>query len=155
MSDDSAQHGDLLFLLRQAGQLLRARALRSVRGRGIRLTPEQWGLLGVVAQDGGMTQAALARKTHRDAAALTRLIDVLENQGMLERLPSRVDRRANVIHLTSLGKAMHAALAEGMMGAMDIDGGSFTRDQTEQLRELLVKFCASLRKQDDDRALLQ
>jgi DNA-binding MarR family transcriptional regulator len=72
----------------------------------ITLTKEQWSILGVLWQNDGCSQQTLANKTYRDKPSITRLIDNLEKENLVERRPDVKDRRLKKIFLTIKGKTI-------------------------------------------------
>ncbi|UUC47192.1 MarR family winged helix-turn-helix transcriptional regulator [Flavobacterium cerinum] len=85
------------------------------KANGITLTKEQWSILAVLWKKNGCSQQVLADDTYRDKPSITRLIDNLEKEALVERRPDKNDRRLNLIFLTEKGKAME----EGVMKIVD------------------------------------
>lgn len=52
----------------------------------------------------GVTQQELCNATFKDKPSMTRLIDNMEKQHLVIRVPDKKDRRTNKIHLTENGK---------------------------------------------------
>lgn len=86
--------------------------LNNFRKNNIALTKEQWTILGVLWQDDGCSQQTLADRTYKDKPGITRLIDNLEKESLVERRPDTKDRRLNLIFLTSKGKAIEKEVIE-------------------------------------------
>lgn len=101
IKEDSASQ--LIFRL---ARLLRHGADGFMRDRGIGLTPEQWGLLWKVARREGGLQADLADPVLKDHPNVTKMLDVLEKKGLVEREPDPNDRRSKEVWLTEQGKAL-------------------------------------------------
>lgn len=78
--------------------------LNNFKKNNITLTKEQWTILGVLWLDDGCTQQTLADRTYKDKPGITRLIDNLEKENLVERRPHAKDRRLNLIFLTPKGK---------------------------------------------------
>jgi DNA-binding MarR family transcriptional regulator len=51
-----------------------------------------------------LSQQELCNRTFRDKPSITRLIDNLEKQFMVKRMPSKSDRRINLVCLTDVAK---------------------------------------------------
>ena len=86
--------------------------LNNFRKNNISLTKEQWTILSVLWQNDGCSQQTLADKTYRDKPGITRLIDNLEKEHLVERRPDAKDRRLNLIFLTSEGKIIEKEVIE-------------------------------------------
>lgn len=65
------------------------------------ITPGQWNLMNQLASAGELSQRALAEKTNKEQATITRYLDTLSRKGLIERNPDKNDRRAHLISLTS------------------------------------------------------
>ncbi len=68
------------------------------------LTPEQWTVMLYLSGQDGVTQQQLCNAVYKDKPSMTRLIDALEREHIVERRPSDRDRRANNVHLTARGR---------------------------------------------------
>lgn len=53
----------------------------------------------------GASQRELASRIGRSPAAMTRIVDMLEAAGMVERRPHKFDRRLNLVAITEAGRA--------------------------------------------------
>lgn len=79
---------------------------RNFRKEGLEFTPEQWTILANLWHKEGVTQQELCNATFKDKPSMTRLIDNLEKQHLVERKADNCDRRANLIFLTQEGKSL-------------------------------------------------
>ena len=86
------------FLVHDVARLLRRRFEQNARGSG--LTRAQWQVLAYLAQNEGINQTGLADLLEIEAVTLGRIVDKLETQGLVERLPDPADRRAWILRLT-------------------------------------------------------
>jgi MarR family transcriptional regulator for hemolysin len=67
-------------------------------------------VLDALAAEEGLTQRALAELLSIEGPTLTRLLDGLEAQKLVERRPSPADRRAYRIYSTAEGRALYEQL---------------------------------------------
>jgi DNA-binding MarR family transcriptional regulator len=65
-------------------------------------------VLGDSASAGGMTQRALTAATVMDKVAVNRAVKVLEERGLIARVPNPGDGRSHLLALTGEGRAIHA-----------------------------------------------
>ncbi len=99
---------ELLFSL-ISGKLSAAinrRLYRVFRQKAIEITPEQWTVLYYLWSRDGVTQQELCNLTFKDKPSMTRLIDNLEKLNCVQRIPSKKDRRINIIKLTTKGRGL-------------------------------------------------
>lgn len=79
---------------------------RNFRLNDMEITPEQWTVLLYLWEKDGVTQQELCNATFKDKPSMTRLIDNMERQHLVIRVPDKKDRRTNKIHLTENGKKL-------------------------------------------------
>ena len=63
-------------------------------------------MLTVVANGGGSSQRAIADTLGLDRATVVALVDRLEDLGLVRRIRSREDRRANAVEITAKGNRL-------------------------------------------------
>jgi DNA-binding MarR family transcriptional regulator len=68
------------------------------------ITPTQYSVLTVIGENPGLTQMAVANRLGIERARLVHLLDSLEGRKLVERVPSKTDRRSHALHLTSSGQ---------------------------------------------------
>lgn len=98
---------NLGFLLHDVARLMRRRFEQNARGMG--LTRSQCQVLAHLARNEGIQQSGLADILEIEPITLTRLLDRLEEGGLVERRAHPTDRRIRQLFLT--GKA-HPLLAD-------------------------------------------
>lgn len=91
------------YLVRVCNQLGMAQLDRVFADEG--LTAVQWSALISILFGRGPTCAALARDLAHDKGAMTRMIDTLEQKGLVRRLRDDDDRRVIQLSLTPAGEA--------------------------------------------------
>ena len=94
---DDLDH-DVGFLLHDVARLMRKRFEQNARDLG--LTRSQGQVLVFLAHNEGIHQGALAEKLDVEPITLTRILDRLEEAGLIERLLYRKDRRMRLLRLT-------------------------------------------------------
>ena len=78
---------------------------RILKEKDAGITVDQWVILQELEKENGLSQFEIATRTFKDAPTVTRIIDLLCNKQLLERLPDPEDRRKFNIFLTDSGKA--------------------------------------------------
>lgn len=92
------------FLMHEVARLMRAEFTHSVEHLG--LTQAQWQTLAHLSRNQGLKQAQLAEIMEIRAITLTRLIDRLQDAGLVERRPDPDDRRAQRLFLTAAAQPL-------------------------------------------------
>lgn len=111
---------------------------------GLNVTPDQWGILVTIFNDGEMYQSQLAECQKKDRAGIKRLVDHLHNKGLVTREPSAHDTRANIVKLTDEGKRVVEVLND--IAKISIKEGlkGFSESEITILKMLLNKLLDNL-----------
>ena len=102
--------GASLFWIQRIDQAVRQQILAGFKARGVSISAPQWEILSVLWQRDGLTQTKLAAATTIDKASITRILDRMARDGLVERRADPDDRRAFRIHLRKAGKKLHEQL---------------------------------------------
>lgn len=91
----------------------RWRKMLDERLKDLGVTQARWSTMVYLDKGGeGLTQRELANLMAIENPTLVRLLDSLEEQGLIERRPCPNDRRARRLHLTRAGRAFMDDLSE-------------------------------------------
>jgi DNA-binding MarR family transcriptional regulator len=74
------------------------------QGKVYVVTPPQWGVMAVLHGNEGMTVGTISQKRGVDAPTVTGIIKRLEQNGLIERVNDREDRRVVKVSLTAEGE---------------------------------------------------
>lgn len=74
------------------------------------MTYPRMNLIHAISEDGPQIMAALRDRLGVSARNITVLVDGLERDGFVRRVPHPTDRRATIIELTDAGHAVHRAV---------------------------------------------
>jgi DNA-binding MarR family transcriptional regulator len=133
----------LTYLLRRVTEVAGRMANAHLEALG--LDTRHYTVMAVVAAGGGSSQRTIADTLGMDRATVVALVDTLESQGLVRRVRSRDDRRANAVELTAKGRRA-LKRADALMDACEL---SFiaTLSDTERtgLRDVLERLLAANR----------
>lgn len=93
----------LIYLLSMAQLTLRGHVNASLAKAGVRVPLGQVGILFLLAQKDLRTMSELGQAIHVDNSAMTRVVDRMEKNGLVERRTDPSNRRAIQIHITPEG----------------------------------------------------
>ena len=132
------------FLLQDAARLIRRRFILRAREAELPLNHSETSVLQHVAHDQGVTQAKLAVQLDIEPITLVRLLDRLEELGLIERRSHPSDRRSWTIWLTEAARPMLdridvirlAVRAEALEG--------FSQAEQEALTDALMRVRGNL-----------
>ena len=102
------RNGLAAFLIAQLGAYASAQFARRLEPLGF--TPAHAGIFRIIAATPGLSQQELAAKLGMYPSRLVAVIDDLEKRSLIERQPSKSDRRLYALHLTKSGKEQLSAI---------------------------------------------
>jgi MarR family transcriptional regulator for hemolysin len=106
---NSSRNRELLFTISDVGRLLRTYADQKARRFG--QTRGQWAVLVRLERREGLKQSDLAEDLDIQPITLTRLVDRLCDNGLIERRPDPNDRRAKRLYLTAAARPLLERIA--------------------------------------------
>jgi DNA-binding MarR family transcriptional regulator len=120
MSNNQFKRGELYSVINGMASTAVARRLqKNFRLAGLEITIEQWSVLYHLWKQDALSQQELCNRTFRDKPSITRLIDNLEKQKLVKRMPSKEDRRINIVCLTESAKLLQDKTIELANQTMD------------------------------------
>jgi len=108
----------------------------------LQLRPAEYSVLVLIADNPGRKQTQIAEVLGIKRANFVTMVHGLEERGLVERVPSAEDKRANALHLTDDGvaflahaRAVHEAMEEELVARL---GGAAERDRLLALLDRLT-----------------
>ena len=78
----------------------------ALKEKKIDLTQDQWDVIKCISELENPNQSAIAAATHKDPAAITRMIDLLVKKELVQRKEEKSDKRAYLVKLTRKGAGL-------------------------------------------------
>ena len=110
-------------------------------GKGI--TGAQWVILMRIANGCGTTAAELCRFSRYDTGSMTRMLDRLEEKGLICRSRSSTDRRIIRLELTEAGRALYPLLPPVAVKVLNTHLKGFTQAELELFKGFLQRMRAN------------
>lgn len=129
-------------LLSDAARLLRRRF--DARARCIGVSRAQWQVLFALSRSEGINQAALAERLEVETITVGRMVDRLEDAGLVERRADPADRRAWRLFLTAPAHPILAQLQGVATGVRAEMLAGLSADDEAQLHALLLQLRTNL-----------
>jgi DNA-binding MarR family transcriptional regulator len=107
------------------------------------LTFSQWTVLMALREWRQSTSAEIARNICHDAGSLTRMIDQMEERGLIARLRSDADRRVVMLTLTPKGAALVESVLPRVVEFWNKLLGGFNHVEVKTLIKLLSRLTAA------------
>jgi len=136
--------GSLGFLVGRANAAMRAGFNRAIGEAGIAATAEQWGVLNIVRSSPGIIQSEIAERSMKDRTNVTRMLDLLEKNGHIERRSDADDRRSYRIYITAAGVSLLDRLRPLAVAVNKKATRGFTGEERRLLTGLLKKIHANM-----------
>ena len=117
---------------------------RMLKQNNVDLTPEQFLLIDLIWNYGSMSQQKLADLMQKDKNSVTKLIDALETKELLRRRQDSVDRRSNIVELTSKGDSMKLRAKETGVSMLEGIIKGIPEDELRSFLGTLGKLTANM-----------
>ena len=145
MSNNQFKRGELYSVINGMASTAVARRLqKNFRLAGLEITIEQWSVLYHLWKQDGLSQQELCNRTFRDKPSITRLIDNLEKQKLVKRMPSKEDRRINLVCLTDSAKLLQDKTIELANQTMDEALVGVHKNEIEIVKQVFQKVYDNL-----------
>lgn len=145
MSYSQFKRGELYSVLTGMASIAIARRLqKNFRQAGLDISVEQWSVLYHLWKEDGLSQQELCVRSFRDKPSITRLIDNMEKQGLVKRMPSPTDRRINLVMLTDISRQLKDSTTELANTTMNEGLDGVTKDEIETVKKVLQQVYDNL-----------
>jgi MarR family transcriptional regulator, multiple antibiotic resistance protein MarR len=104
------------------------------------ITAPQLIVLASVANKEADSAAAICKSISYDPGAMTRMIDRLEQKGLVRRVPHPEDRRAMTLEITAAGKALYPQLLAAKETVQQRFLRGFSEEEVQQLETFLDRM---------------
>ncbi|NDJ53455.1 MAG: MarR family transcriptional regulator [Chloroflexi bacterium] len=128
------------YLIQRTARLLRWHFMRTFIGAHSGVTPEQWMLLNRLREYGKLSQVDLTDRAFRDRPNITRMLEKLEQRGLVEREPDPEDGRRQLVTLTDQGERFLEAAAPLALEERQVVYAGLSSDDIELLRRVLAQI---------------
>lgn len=133
-----------LFLSKLAESSRLVRRAFDARARAIGVTRPQWQVLSALRRHPGVNQGALADLLDVEPITVCRMVDRLQEAGLVERRPDPADRRSWRLHLLPKADALVAQLRPLADALQDDALDGVSADELASLSALLDRVNANL-----------
>ena len=138
MPNNQFKKGELYsFITGKASTAIARRLQKNFKQAGLDITIEQWSVIYHLWKEDGQSQQQLCDATFRDKPSITRLVDNLEKLKLVKRVPSKNDRRINLIYLTKEAMNLQDKTMELANQTLNEALNGVTNGQIEIAKEVL------------------
>lgn len=116
------------------------------KSKGYMATPEHWAILNLLEGEEGLSQSEIAEKTTKDKANITRILDVMQRNGLIQRRKHEKDRRVYKIFLTDKGRDLQVTLAQYVLEIDTLACRGISDEELNELKTILNKMYANFHR---------
>lgn len=146
MPNNQFKRGELYsFITGVASTAIARRLQKKFKQHGIDITIEQWSVLYHLWKNDGLSQQELCTATFRDKPSITRLVDNLEKLKLVKRVPSKEDRRINLIYLGETAHTLRDQTMEIANQTLNEALGGVSAQEVEMCKAVLQKVYDNLK----------
>ncbi len=109
-----------------------------------KLTPAQFGILEALFHLGPLSQKSLGQKVLSTKGNITTIVDNLEKQALITRLPDIKDRRSVIVGLTKTGRSFMKHMIPNHVKKITHLMSVLNTDETKELKRLCKKLGLSI-----------
>lgn len=128
------------FLTRQAFFGMKNGINQKLRAAGHDFTMEQGGALMRLLMKDGQSQIELSEFLGKDKTTIARLINSMEKSLLVVRVPSKEDKRINLIYLTNKGKDAQKAVVSSLQETLKEALQGVDKKEEEIAKKVLQKM---------------
>ncbi|SHN60139.1 transcriptional regulator, MarR family [Desulfitobacterium chlororespirans DSM 11544] len=144
ISFDEYTRGSFDYKANKSALLITRQLAKNFKDKDIVISTEQWKLLLYLYREDGQTQCSLSEATGKDEPSISRIINTMEKNNLVLRIPHPNDRRTNLIYLTEGGRNMREMLMFlGKKTNEEVTRG-ITREEIETCINVLDKIIGNL-----------
>ncbi len=145
MPNNQFKRGELYsFITGKASTAIARRLQKNFKQANVDITIEQWSVLYHLWKQDGLSQQQLCDATFRDKPSITRLVDNLEKLKLVKRVPSKDDRRMNMIYLAKEAVDLQEKTLELANQTLNEALEGVTIEQIEIAKQVLQKVYDNL-----------
>lgn len=120
--------------------ILKRQVFRIISEKGLDITPEQWVVLYYLWEENGQSVGELAKKSKKDFANATRIIDKLVKLEYVSKKKSTTDTRINNIYILPKADNIKDKIQKCMFESSDISLKGISEAEQQSLLSILNKI---------------
>lgn len=118
--------------------------IKLFRNKGIDITPNHWMILYRLVEEEGLTQAEISKRTFKDTANITHILDLLVKKGLVKRVPVESDRRVFRIYLTDQSRTLMNIVPKIVASNLRAVTKGISKKDIETTKRVLEKIYVNL-----------
>jgi DNA-binding MarR family transcriptional regulator len=139
---DNINSGSIGWQISKARKLLQNKLQNRLKDSG--LSSEQLKVLNLIVSKQGCNQKELGESSEKDRAAVTRILNILETNGMVRRVSSARDKREFLLYPTKEGSDVYDKAVKVLNHETEAVESLFSAAERKQFKILLKKLISKL-----------
>ncbi len=119
---------------------MKRQILKILAENGLEITPDQWVVLYYLWQENGLSVGEIARRSNKDFANVTRIVDKLVKMKYVTKKKSGKDSRISNVFILPKGENIKIDVQNCWKQASDIALNNVSESEQVQLMEILEKI---------------
>lgn len=132
------------YLISHVTFSIKSRVNKEIRAAGYSVTAEHLGFLTFIMEQEGLSQSEIADRSTKDKTNVTRILDVMERNGLVERRKDSTDRRVFKIFTTREGRQLQKKLVPIAENLVNKIREGISDRELERMIEVLRKINENL-----------
>lgn len=132
------------YIVRNFTKSLRTRILENLKKAGIEINIEEWIALAFLNRYDDKNQQQLGSLLMQDKTAVTRLVDLMERNGLVRRKIDPKDKRNKIILLTNEGRELYEKIVPYVEKTIDQANKGINDADLELVKSTLIKMNSNL-----------
>lgn len=128
-------------------QLMKRKNHQAIASTGHKITMEQLVVLEMLNFRGDMNMTELSNAVWKQNANITRIVDKLEKQSLVERKAVEGDRRAHLVSITAKGKTLFKEIIPVVFGVYKDVVSCISKKEESDMLKALKKIVAHLSRE--------
>ena len=133
----------------QAGRAVKVYMLDVFAKQNYEITPEQYVVLSMLSEETLLYQNKLCEELHKDKSNMTRILSVLEEKGLIEKIQATENKKqVNQIKITSRGKDIRDKITPQIEASREKYLDGISQDEMYTCIKVLNKIQENLTKRN-------
>lgn len=120
--------------------LMKRQVFKLIAENNLKITPDQWVVMYYLWQENGISVGEIARRSKKDFANVTRIVEKLEKQGYIAKRKSKKDSRSSNVFILPKADKIKKDVQDVWKQASDIALHEVSETEQQQLMEILAKI---------------
>lgn len=119
---------------------MKRQVFKLIADNNLKITPDQWGVMYYLWQENGLSVGEIARRSRKDFANVTRIVEKLEKQGYVAKRKSKKDSRISNVFILPKADGIRKDVQDIWKQASDVALNKVSEPEQQQLMGILAKI---------------